>query len=160
MKKLVKSRAFNNVLSALAVAGFGFILLNITFIFDFLFQSLADGIVNLFTPVDINMAWHFFPLVKHMIFVFIICLISLAIFKTRLDVLYKAIYMTVPSAVVFVTIGMFFSQWPIVGYSFGGLFGISVLYYFYRTKQPWLYYYAFVLVGVSLAAFTLMGGEI
>lgn len=47
----VKNPIFKNVLSAVAVAGFGFILLNLTFIFDFLFQSLVDGAINFSQPL-------------------------------------------------------------------------------------------------------------
>jgi hypothetical protein len=55
---------------------------------------------------------------------------------------------------------MFLYRWPVAAYSLGSLFGIGVLYYFYRTKQPWLYYYTVILVGFALAIFSLLGGEI
>jgi hypothetical protein len=142
------------------VAGFGFILLNLTFIFDFLLQSLVDKIVRLFTLVDFNMAWHWFPMLKHLMFVVIICLISWLVYRSKLGVLYKAIFMTVPLAVIYVTIGMFFYQWLIIVYSLGGLFSIGVLYYFYRTKKPWLYYYTLILVGLAMLLVGLLGIEI
>jgi VIT1/CCC1 family predicted Fe2+/Mn2+ transporter len=68
--------------------------------------------------------------------------------------------MTVPVAVVLVTVGIFLYRWQIVSYSVGSLLCIGTLYCFYRTKQPWLYYYTVVLVGLTLAIFTLLGGEI
>jgi cation transport ATPase len=160
MKKLLKNPVVKNILSALAVAIFGFILLNLTFLFDALFQSLIDGIVRIFTPVDFNMSWQWFPPIKHAMFVVVILLISWFVFRSKLKVLYKAIYMTVPVAVVLATVGIFLYQWQIVSYSVGSLLCIGTLYYFYRTKQPWLYYYAVVLVGLALAIFTLTGGEI
>ncbi|MDP2908137.1 MAG: hypothetical protein Q8O03_09480, partial [Nanoarchaeota archaeon] len=149
-----------NVLSAIAVSCFAFILLTLTFIFDAIFQSLVDWVVKLFTSVDFNMTWHWFPPVKHALFVVIIGLISWLVFRSKLKVLYKAVYMTVPVAVVLVTVGMFLYRWPIVGYSLGSLLCIGTLYYFYRTKQPWLYYYTVVLIGLILAIFTMSGGEI
>jgi hypothetical protein len=157
---MFKNPIVKNILSALAVAGFSFIMLNFTFLFDFLFQSLADGIIKLFTTADINMTWHWFPPAKHAVFVVIIGLISWLIFRSKLRALYKAIYMTVPLSVVFVTLGMFLYRWPVVVYSIGSLFGVSVLYYFYRTKRPWLYYYTVILVGLVLAIFSFLGGEI
>ena len=157
---MFKNPTIKNILSALAVAGFGFILLNLTFLFDFLFQSLVDGIIKLFTTADINMTWHWFPPVKHAVFVVIIGLISWPIFRSKLRLLYKAIYMTMPLAVVFVTIGMFLGQWPVFAYSLGGLFGIGVLYYFHRTKQPWLYYYTAILIGITMLLVGLLGVEI
>jgi hypothetical protein len=157
---LIKNPVIKNVLSAIAVAFFGFILLTFTFIFDALFQSLVDWIVKLFTSVDFNMAWPWFPPVKHALFVVIIGLISWIVFKSKLKVLYKAIYLTVPVATVLVTVGMFLYRWPILSYSIGSLLCIGTLYYFYRTKQHWIYYYTVILIGLTLAIFTMSGGEI
>jgi len=160
MKKLLKNPLVKNILSALAVAGFGFILLNLAFLFDFLFQSLVIGFVKLFTPVDFNMTSRWFPPLMHALFVIIIGLISWLIFRSKLGVLYKAIYMTVPLAVIFVTLGMFLGSLPVVVYSIGSLFSIGVLYYFYRTRKPWLYYYTLILVGVAMLLVGLLGIEI
>lgn len=157
---MFKNPIVKNILSAVAVAIFGFILLNLTFLFDFLIQSLVDSVIKLFTPADINMDWSWFPPVKHAMFVVIIGLISWLIFRSKLRELYKAIYMTVPSAVILVTLGMFLYLWPVIAYSLGGLFGIGVLCYFYRTKQPWLYYYTVILIGLVMLLVGLLGVEI
>ena len=144
----------------MAVAVFGFILLGLTFLFDFLLQSLVDRVVRFFTPDDFNMAWYWFPPTKHAMFMVIIGLISWPIFRSKLGSLYKAIYMTVPLAVVFATIGILLYHWPVLPDLVGGLFAIGVLFYLYRTKQPWLYLYTVILVALSLMIFTLLGGEI
>jgi len=157
---ILKNPVVKNILSAIAVAGFGFILLNLAFLFDFLFQTLVDKIVKLFTSVDFNMTWNWFPSMKHAMFVVVIGLISWLIFRSKLGVLYKAIFMTVPLAVVYVTIGIFFYRWPMIVYSLGGLFSIGVLYYFYRTKKPWLYSYTLILVGLVILIANLLGVEI
>ncbi len=154
-KQIVK-----NILTALAVAVFGFILLNLTFLFDFLFQSLIDIIVKLFTTADINLVWPWYPPVKHIIFIVIIGLISWPILRSKLRVLFKAIYLTVPLAVVFASIGMFLYRWPAAVYSLGIIFTIAILYYLYRTKQLWLYFYTVILVGLVMAIMTLMGVDI
>jgi hypothetical protein len=106
------------------------------------------------------MAWHWFPPAKHVMFVVIIGLISWPILRSKLGTLYKAIYLTVPLAVILVTIGMFLYRWPVVVYLVGGFITIGILYYLYRTRQPWLYYYTVVLVALTLMIFTLLGGEI
>jgi hypothetical protein len=162
MKKgaLIKNRIIKNIFSAVAVAIFGFILLNLAFLFDALFQGLIDGIIKIFTPVDINMAWHWFPPIKHLLFVVLIGIISLLIFKSKLRIFFKATYMIVPLAVVFVTIGMFLYRWPIAVYSLSILFTLSILYYFYCTKKPWLYYYALILIAFVLLIVSLLGVEI
>lgn len=157
---MFKNPMVKNILSALAVAGFGFILLNFTFIFDFLLHSLVIGLIKLFIPINPMITYYWFPPMMHALFVVVIGLISWLIFRSKLGVLYKAIYMTVPSAVVFVTLGMFLYRWPVAAYSIGSLCGIGILFYFYRTKQPWLYYYSVILVALALAIFSLSGGEI
>ena len=149
-----------NILWILAVTIGGFILWNIAFIFDALFQTVIRGFFGLFITLDENARYYWFPWMMHGLFVVVICLISWPIFKSRLGTLYKAVYSTVPLAVIFVTIGVFLYQWPVLVYFFGGLFGIGVLYYLYTTKKSWIYYYAVIFTGLTLAIFTLMGGEI
>lgn len=160
MNKFLKKPLVKIVLSALAVAFFGFILLNLTFMFDALYQGVIRRIVRLFIPLGSDMSLYWFPPVMHGSFVVIIGLISWFVFRTKLRVLYKATYMTVPVATVLVTVGIFFYRWPVLPFLIGGLLCIGTLYYFYRTKQSWLYYYTVILVGLVLAIFTLLGGEI
>ncbi len=157
---MFKNPIVKNILSAVAVAGFGFILLSLTFLFDFLFQSLIKRLIRLFMPINPEMNCFWFPPTMHIAFMVLIGLISWAIFRTKIRVLFKAIYLTVPTAVVLVTLGIFFYQWPVVPYLLGFLLIAGVLYYFYHTKQSWLYYYTIILVGLVLAIFSLLGGEI
>jgi hypothetical protein len=159
IKKLEKP-IVKNLLSALAIAVFGFILLNLTFLFDALYQGIIRGIIGIFIPLRPELELRWFPPLMHFSFVVIIGIVSWFIFKSRLKEIYKAIYMTVPVAVVLATVGMFLYRWQILSYSIGSLFCIGTLYYFYRTKQPWLYYYTVVLVGLTMGIFTLLGGEI
>lgn len=128
--------------------------------FDFLVQSLVIGLIKLFTPVNFETNFQWLPPAMHGLFVVIISIISWFVFRSKLNTLYKAIYLTVPLAVVFLTIGMFLGHWPIAAYSLGGLFGIGVLYYFYRTKQPWLYYYTVILIGITMLLVGPLGVEI
>ncbi len=160
IKYILKNPLVKNILSALAVAGVGFVLLNLTFLFDYIFQSAVIWFIKLFTSDNPPMAWYWFPPVMHIVFVVLIGLISWAVFRTKFRVLFKAIYMIVPTAVVLVTLGMFFYQWPVVPYLLGALLIAGVLCYFHRTKQPWLYYYSVILISLVLAIFTFLGGEI
>ncbi len=159
-RRLFKNQVSKNILSAVAVMAFGFILLNITFIFDALYQGLVRGIAGLFMPFNPESNMYWFPLLMHGSFVVIIGIISWFIFKSKLNVIYKAIYLTVPLAVVFVTIGMFLYRWPIASYSLGILFGAGVLYYLYRTKQPWIYYFTLIFISFLMLIVALLGIEI
>ena len=158
--RMFKNPNVKHIISALVVAVFGFILLNIAFLLDFLIHSLVAGIIRLFIPVNPEMDYYWYPPAMHLLFVVIIGLISWLLFRSKLRTLYKAIYMTVPLAVVFVTFGMFLYRWPVAAYTLGSLFSISVLYYFYHTKQPWLYYYTVILVSLTLLLAGLLGVEI
>jgi hypothetical protein len=147
MRQALKYPIVTHIASAVGVAVSGFILLNLTFLLDFLFQNAIDAVVS-------------FPPFKHVMFMIMIGLISWPIFRSKLRVFFKAAYMTVPLAVVFATLGMFLFPWPPAAYIVGSLFSMSVLYYLYRTKQPWLYYYTLVLVSLTMLLVGLSGVEI
>ena len=153
-----KNPIVKNILSAIAVALLGAILLNLAFTLDYVFQTLIRLIYSLFVPVDAGAP--FFPVLLHFLFVILIGLISWLVFKSKLGVILKASYLSVPAAVVFATIGMFLYSWPLIALFLGGFVAIGILYYFYKTKQPWLYYYTVILIGLALAIFSLLGGEI
>lgn len=157
---MFKNQVVKNVLFALAVAVFGFVLLDLAFILDFLFQSVVIWFVKLFTADNPPMDWPWFAPVMHALFMVLIGFLSWFVFRLKLGVFYKAIYLTVPLAVVFATIGIALYRWPLLSYSLGGLVSIGILYCFYRTKQSWIYYYVVILVSLILAIFSLLGGEI
>ncbi|GIM29994.1 hypothetical protein CPJCM30710_26600 [Clostridium polyendosporum] len=153
---MFKNPYVKNVLSALAVAFFGFILLNLTFIFDWLIQSFID----LFFPYDFNMTRQWYPPIKHIIFMFIIAVISWFVFKSKLSEIYKAIYLVVPLAVIFTTTWIFLYRWPILAHGISAIIFGGIIFYFYRTKKNWLYYYALILIASVLLVMGLLGVDI
>lgn len=156
---IIRNPIIKYILSALAVAIFGFILLNVTFFLDYIFQSIVGFFIRLFTSVDYNMtSWY--PPLMHLLFLVIIVLISWFVFHSKVKVLYRSIYMTVPLAAVFATIGIFLYRRPTFAYLLGAIFFISVLYYFYKTKKPWIYYYTLVLVSFVMLLVSILGVEI
>ena len=138
------------------MAAIGFALLNLTFIFNYLVFQFID----IFMPGDPESVPRWLPMVRHILFLIIIALISWIIFRLKLPALIKASFLTVPTAVVLVTIGILLYPSPILPYLLSGVLTLGVLLYFYLTKKPWLYYYSVVLVALALMVFTLMGGEI
>jgi len=158
--KETRNLIVKNIFSALAVAVFGFMLLNITFLFDSLYQGLVRGFIGIFMPLNPDMDLYWFPPLMHFSFVIIIGLISWFVFKSKLKLIYKAIFMTVPLAVVFATIGMFLYSLTLAVYLLGILFALCVLYYLYRTKQPWIYYYTLILISLLMFLVILFGVEI
>lgn len=144
------------MLAALAVAAAGFILLNLTFILNALFFRL----IGVFVREETENLPSWLPSLRHLLFLAVVILISWPILGSRLKPLFKAIYLTVPTAVLFVTVGLFLYQWPVVVFILCFLITVGALYYFYRRHLSWLYYYTVLLVGAVLAVFLLLGGEI
>lgn len=160
MKSFFGSPLSRNIFSAVAIPILGFILLNLTFLFDFAYQEAIRYLIGLFVPLGPDMPYTWLPPLFHGSFVAVIGGLSWLVFRARLGVFLKAAYMTVPTAVVLVTVGMFLYSGQVISYSVGALLCAGTLYYFYRTRQPWLYYYSVILVALALAIFTLLGGEI
>lgn len=156
----IKNPIIKNILSAIAIALLGFVLLNLIFILDFLFVTAVTKIINLFTPTDLAMTYSWYPPVMQGLFIIIIGLVSWLVFRSKLGTCLKAAYLTIPTAVILATIGIFLYRWPVVSYSLGGLITIGALYYFYCTKKPWLYWYAVILVSITLLIMGITGTEI
>jgi hypothetical protein len=153
---LFKKPYARNIMSALAVAAAGLVLLNLTFLLNFLVFRIIDVFMH---PANDSLP-QWFPLGRRVVFLVLITLISWLVFRSKWPVLLKAIFMTVPTAVALVTIGILLYPWPILPYAVGALLTGGILFYFYRSKKPWLYYYSVILVALTLAIFSLAGGEI
>lgn len=138
------------ILSMTFVAVGGFLLFNAAFIFiwlvslaqNTLFPRLVRGPPALTAGVAI------------------IWIASWFILRSNLRPLYKATFATMPLAWLYVVIGIALYPWPILAYSVGAGATLAVLAYLWRTKRPWIYSYTVILVSVTLAAFTALGGEI
>lgn len=161
MKRLViKNPIVRRVLSAVALTMLSAVLLNLIFLLDYGFQSLFMWLINLFTPTSFETVASWFPFALHLAFVAFICLISWAIFRSRMKVFYKATFLTVPMATILMTFGILLYRWPVVSYVVSSLFTLGVLYYLYRTKKPWLYYFAVTLISLILLVMNITGTEI
>lgn len=144
------------ILYALVIAVTGFVLLNITFILYALFFNLF----RLFLPHEPAVEYRWLLTLRHILFLIVIGLISWPVLISRIKPLYKAIYLTVPLATLFVTIGILLNQQPVLIYIISGLITAGILLFLYRTRRPWFYYYTVILVAAALMIFSLTGGEI
>jgi hypothetical protein len=155
---MLKSIWAQRVLSALAVAVFGFILLTLTFLLYFMVDQFMRLFIN---PVEMAISgWSWFMFMRHALFLLIIAAISWPVLRSGLPVLVKCIWLVVPWAAVLATIGMLLSAWLWVALLAGVLLTVAVILYLYHTKKPWLYHYTVILVTVTLTVFNLAGGEI
>jgi len=160
VKNIKKESIAKKILYALIIAIIGFILLNITFMADFLFQSIMKFFFSLVKKIDYNSEYYWYPPIMHFLFIIIIGIISWNIFHLKIKDLYKAAFFTVPLATVYVTFGIFFYKFPVIVYSLAGLFFISIYYYLIKTKKSWLYYYTLILVSFAMLLVGLLGVEI
>ncbi len=132
-----------NVFSALAILVGGFVLFNIAFAGAALIINGTNRLLGMdeFTA-------------PHPLGIFAVLLIlgsvSWTILKSNLNSLLKATYATLPMMVVLAAIGIRFYEQPIwVPLSIGGGFLICLLYYFFKKKLPWVYYFALAVVGLA-----------
>jgi hypothetical protein len=147
---------WKRILYALLIAIAGFILLNITFILYALFFNLF----RLFLPNELPVEYRWLLILRHLLFMVIIGLISWPVLLSRIKPIFKAIYLMVPLATVFVTTGILLYEWPVLAYIISILIISGLLLYLWCTHRPWFYHYAVILVATGLLVFNLMGGEI
>jgi hypothetical protein len=159
MKKRDKKIMYT-ILYILAIPIFGYILLGLTFLLDALFQGLIDFLINLFIHLNPNMTLYWYPPLKHSLFVVLIGIISWFIFKSELKDIYKAIYLFVPMATVYVTLGIFFYTIPFLPYILSFLVFLGVLHYIHKKKLSWIYYYSLLLISLLMLIVALAGVEI
>ena len=159
---MIKNPITKNILSALAIIVFGFLLLNISFVIDFLFHFLAEFIMGILFPkiMDHSNSLPWYAPLIHILFALLIVIISIFVFKSKIGPFYKATFMTVPVAVILATMGILFYQMPFLIFLIGGLFTATALYFFWQKRLSWLYYYALIIVVLALLISFLTGGEI
>ena len=151
---------FKNILIIIVMPILGFILLNLTFMFDALFQSILRIILQKFIIFHYNTIASWIPMSMHMSFALLILVISWFVLKSKLKDLYKAAYSPVPVVVILVTEGIFLYHWSAVVYIVGALtYGIIIL-YLYNTKKSWYFYYSVSWVTLALLIMGILGVDI
>jgi hypothetical protein len=91
-------------------------------------------------------------------FVILLYGISWFVFRSKLNDLVKATYLTMPLMVTLVMIGIFaFQLTELVVYLLGAIVVAAVLYYIYKKKLSWLYYFATGYV-VLVALYVMLAG--
>ena len=157
-RTILDDRRVRHVLAALAVAVFGFLLANVTFLLNFLFFNLIGLVVP--DRVVGDRGWRWVPTLEHVLFLAVLLLVSWPILRSRLRTLFKAIYITQPAAWAFATTGIVLNRWPAAVYAVGAVILVGAFVYFRRARVSWLYYYAVGLVGAALVVITTLGVEI
>lgn len=148
-----------NALSMLIIVVIGSVLFTVAFILAALvgktyrmaimpFAEQLSG--NLGTILSL---WHY-------VYIIVILLLSWFVFRSRLNDLAKATFSTMPLVVVLTGVGIQFYTLPVLVYVIGAVIIAAVLFYLYRTKHSWLYYFATIYVAVVMLYVMLSGMEI
>lgn len=131
-----------NILSCLVISAGGFVLFNAAFL-------LAAFVINITMRVMGISENQAPPVVSKAILFFLILLVSWIILKSRLHSLIKATFFTLPLMVTLVFAGIqFYNQPPWVIIGIGAVIVGTVLFYLYKKRLSWLYYFSTVYVAV------------
>jgi hypothetical protein len=143
-------------LYALAVVFFGFNLLVLAFVLNW----FTTAFIGLFFPPGYPVANPWYPQLALVIYLIVIAYISWLIFRSKLEEIFKGIYSTVPAAVTFAVTWLLLRRWPVLAYGACTLILLTIIYYLYRTKKSWRYYYPVILVAAVLLVMNILGIEI
>jgi hypothetical protein len=144
-----------NVLSMLLIALMGFVLFFAAFMLAFFVSSVCDKIIMLFAdkavnPRAIHFSWHY-------IYLILVLLLSWFVFRTGLNDLAKAAFSTLPLAVILAETGVQFYRLPVLVYVSGAVIIGAILFYLYKKKLSWMYYFA-VLYVTAVMLFVMLSG--
>lgn len=140
-----------NILSALIIVVAGFLLFNVAFLLTALVWRLAEMLFGAQSA----------PLLSKLVTLFIILVASFFVFRSRLNDLVKATFLTMPLMVVLVLLGILMypqPQWQILGA--GALIVGGLVFYLYAKKLSWQYFFATFYVTVLVVIILLFGIEI
>lgn len=135
-----------NILSALVIVVGGFILFNLAFL-------LAAFVINATISVLGIAQNEAPPIVGRVLYLLLIFLISWFVFRSQLNDIIKAAFLTMPLMVILVMVGISLyqqSKWMIAG--IGAVIIYAVLFYIHKKKLSWLYYFStFYVVVLALS---------
>ncbi len=140
-----------NILSVLVIVVGGLILFNLAF----LLTALVTNAVISFSGKEQFGAVH---MIGRGLSVLLILLISWLVLRSHLNDTIKATFLTMPLMVILVIIGISFyeqSKWVVAG--IGALIICALIFYLYKKKLPWLYYFSTFYVA-ALALYVLLSG--
>ena len=127
------SPLLKKILEALGIAVIGFILFNVAFM---MFAAIL-GIIMMIAKTSIQNNGLGFA-----IFLLILVILTILVFRSKLNIILKAGYLCMPVMSVLVMLGVYFNKNQLMVFGFAGLF-IGVLFCYLRVmKQPWQYLFS------------------
>lgn len=137
----------NYVLSAVVIIGVGFVLFNVAFILAWFVNTIVQIPLEIFLSDGTRLSYTLVSIIQYAIYLVIVAVISWLILKSKkFSVLAKATYLTMPTMIIFVIMGMFLYRMPIVMIGLSVLIALSAFYYLYIKRLPWQYWLAITYV--------------
>lgn len=152
----VKNPYIRNTLLALFIALSGFTLLNLTFLF---YAAIINGVALLF-PDDYAMKSGLYMPTMMTIISLGIIVGYYFVYQSKIKDIYKATLMTIPTAIILIMEGIMLSEWPWAAIPAGAVLTAGALYYFYKAKKSWLYWFAVIIVALALVIMIATGTDI
>lgn len=148
-----------NVLSALAIMIGGFVLFNVAFMMAALVNKTTFFLLSLLIrETDSGFEQWFF--LWHIFFLVIVLVLSFLILRLPVHDLIKAIYFTMPLAVVITEISVQLYPMQVLVYAVNALVIAGVLAFLILKKKSWLYFYATGFVAVVMLVVGILGIDI
>jgi len=137
-----------NALSVIVIAVVGFILFNVAFLLAAIVINGIGMLTGGRQPTFVGFGVYFLLLL----------LLSWLVFRSKLSHLVKATYLTMPLMAVLIMEGVILYQQPQwMPLTFGAVICGAILFYIYRKKLPWFYYFS-VLYVAALALYVVIAG--
>lgn len=151
------SKQSNPILALFFIPLGGLILLNLAFLLTAVIRFTMVRLININDSNSLSRI----PFAMHIGTAVILLAFSyLVLTKVEFNDLYRATFSIVPIAVLLVYTGMFLFEWPIAVYAVSVAIVASILIYLYKTKRPWMYYYALFLISSALLYMQITGIDI
>lgn len=142
-----KGRFSSIVLPLVTISIGGLLMMGLTWL---LYAMIYNLLESLFFP-DNPMA---FPAdIVRRVYALVLVLLYLILLRTQLSDLFKAVLITGPLSTVLITVGFVFYEKPVI--SIASMIVVAAVcgVLLYRSKKPWLYYYAGVIATLIAAAY-------
>jgi len=121
------------IVEALGIAVIGFALFNVAF----MMVAAILGLIMMIAKTSIQNSGLGF-----VIFLLILSVLTILVFRSKLNIIFKAGYLCMPVMSVLVMLGIVFNQYQWLVFGSAGLFIGILLGYLRMMKQPWQYLFS------------------
>jgi len=146
-----------HVWQSLMISAIGFVLVNASFILDFLWHNSVTLAIMQITGSDPNELYAWYPHALKVSFLLLVLLASYFALTSKLSTVIKAAFSTVPVVSLLLAVGAFFAGSSTYATLSGTAIVAGILYWLSRHDMPWQYIFSVLLAGICSLAFIVAG---